>query len=163
MDRTVPLQTVFPRVPRSLGHRSGIRCVWEVRGAWGLLAGAADVPAVRLRRLLRQVKEQACPRAFPSNWPSLDPTLQRAGYGLGVVLRGRGASRHDMTAGFIAGAYFGSARTGVPATWEARPKSWANRSSSPPGPDFDRIRSPDRILLTLVKRFYLGGEERSPR
>jgi len=52
---------------------------------------------VWLRRLLRQVKEQARPRAFPPNWPSLDPALQRAGYGLGVVLCGRGPSRPDMT------------------------------------------------------------------
>ena len=68
-----------------------------MRGAGGLVAGTSDVPAVWLRRLLRQVKEQARPRAFPPNWPSLDPALQGAGYGLGVVLRGRGASRPDMT------------------------------------------------------------------
>jgi hypothetical protein len=30
-----------------------------MRSAWGLVAGASDVPAVWLRRLLRQVKEQA--------------------------------------------------------------------------------------------------------
>jgi hypothetical protein len=125
MDRTVPLQTVFPCLPRSIRQRSGIRCVWEVRVAWGLLAGASDVPAVWLRRLLRQVKEQARPRAFPPNWPSLDPALQGAWYGLGVVLRGRGASRPDMTEVFVAGAYFRSPRTGVLARWQARPKSWA--------------------------------------
>jgi hypothetical protein len=66
------------------------------------MASASDVPAVWLRRLLRQVKEQARPRAFPPNWPSLDPALQGAGYGLGVVLRGRGASRPDMTHIFVA-------------------------------------------------------------
>ena len=68
-----------------------------MRGAWRLVAGASDVPTVWLRRLLRQVKEQARPRAFPPNWPSLDPALQRAGYGLGVVLCGRGPARPDMT------------------------------------------------------------------
>ncbi|MDF2761120.1 MAG: hypothetical protein K0S99_3755 [Thermomicrobiales bacterium] len=68
-----------------------------MRGAWRLVAGASDVPTVWLHRLLRQVKEQARPRAFPPNWPSLDPALQRAGYGLGVVLCGRGPSRPDMT------------------------------------------------------------------
>jgi hypothetical protein len=120
VDRAVPLQTVFPCVPRSIGHRSRIRGVWKVRGAWRLVAGASDVPAVWLRRLLRQVKEQARPRAFPPNWPSPDPALQRAGYGLGVVLRGRGASRPDMTEVFVAGAYFGSPRTGVLTRWQAR-------------------------------------------
>src|SRR5215207_5115100 len=68
-----------------------------MRSAWRLVACASDVPAVWLRRLLRQVKKQARPRAFPPNWPSLDPALQGAGYGLGVVLRGRGASRPEMT------------------------------------------------------------------
>ena len=68
-----------------------------MRSARRLVAGASDVPAVWLRRLLRQVKKQARPRAFPPNWPSLDPAFQGAGYGLGVVLRGRGASRPDMT------------------------------------------------------------------
>jgi hypothetical protein len=97
MDRAVPFQIVFPCVPRSIGHRSRIRRVWEMRGAWRLVAGASDVPTVWLRRLLRQVKEQARPRAFPPNWPSLDPALQRAGYGLGVVLCGRGPARPDMT------------------------------------------------------------------
>jgi hypothetical protein len=97
VDRAVPFQTVFPCVPRSIGHRSRIRGVWEMRGAWRLVAGASDVPTVWLHRLLRQVKEQARPRAFPPNWPSLDPALQRAGYGLGVVLCGRGPSRPDMT------------------------------------------------------------------
>jgi hypothetical protein len=97
MDRAVPYQSVFPCVPRSIGHRSRIRGVWEMRGAWRLVAGASDVPTVWLRRLLRQVKEQARPRAFPPNWPSLDPALQRAGYGLGVVLCGRGPARPDMT------------------------------------------------------------------
>ena len=66
------------------------------------MASASDVLAVWLRWLLRQVKEQARPRAFPPNWPSLDPALQGAGYGLGVVLRGRGASRPDMTHIFVA-------------------------------------------------------------
>jgi hypothetical protein len=66
-------------------------------GAWRLLASASDVPAVWSCRLLRQVKVQARPRAFPSNWPSLDPALQGAGHGLGVVLCRRGASRPDMT------------------------------------------------------------------
>jgi hypothetical protein len=125
VDRAVPLQAVFPSVPRPIGHRSRIRGVWGMRGAGGLVAGTSDVPAVWLRRLLRQVKEQACPRAFPPNWPSLDPALQRAGYGLGVVLRGRGASRPDMTEVFVAGAYFGSPRTGVLTRWQARRKSWA--------------------------------------
>jgi len=97
MDRAVPFQIVFPCVPRSIGHRSRIRGVWEMRGAWRLVAGASNVPTVWLRRLLRQVKEQARPRAFPPNWPSLDPALQRAGYGLGVVLCGRGPARPDMT------------------------------------------------------------------
>jgi hypothetical protein len=97
VDRAVPFQTVFPSVPRSIGHRSRIRGVWEMRSAWRLVAGASDVPTVWLRRLLRQVKEQARPRAFPPNWPSLDPALQRAGYGLGVVLCGRGPARPDMT------------------------------------------------------------------
>jgi hypothetical protein len=97
VDRAVPFQTVFPCVPRSIGHRSRIRGVWEMRGAGKLVAGASDVPTVWLRRLLRQVKEQARPRAFPPNWPSLDPALQRAGYGLGVVLCGRGPARPDMT------------------------------------------------------------------
>jgi hypothetical protein len=97
VDRAVPFQIVFPYVSRSMGHRSRIRGLWEMRGAWRVVAGASDVPAVWLRRLLRQVKEQARPRAFPPNWPSLDPALQRAGYGLGVVLRGRGPSRPDMT------------------------------------------------------------------
>ena len=68
-----------------------------MRGAWRLVAGASDVPTVWLRRLLRQVKEQARSRAFPPNWPSLDPALRRAGYGLGVVLCGRGPARPDMT------------------------------------------------------------------
>jgi hypothetical protein len=103
VDRAVSLQTVYPRVPRSIGRRSRIRGVWKVRGAWRLVAGASDVPAVWLRRLLRQVEEQARPRAFQPNWPSLDPALQRAGYELGVVLRGRGASRPDMTEVFVAG------------------------------------------------------------
>jgi hypothetical protein len=125
VDRAVSLQTVCPCVPRSIGHRSRIRGVWEVCGAWRLVAGASDVRALWLRRLLRQVEEQARPRAFPPNWPSLDPALQRAGYGLGVVLRGRGASRPDMTEVFVAGAYFGSPRTGVLTRWQARRKSWA--------------------------------------
>jgi hypothetical protein len=103
MDRAVPYQSVFPCVPRSIGHRSRIRGVWEMRGAWRLVAGASDVPTVWLRRLLRQVKEQARPRAFPPNWPSLDPALQRAGYGLGVVLCGRGPARPDMTEVFCRG------------------------------------------------------------
>ena len=89
------------------------------------MASASDVPAVWLRRLLRQVKEQARPRAFPPNWPSIDPALQGAGYGLGVVLRGRGASRPDTTHIFCCEAYFGSPRTGVLARWQARSKSWA--------------------------------------
>ena len=62
---------------------------------------------------------------FRQKWPSLDPALQRAGYGLGVVLRGRGASRPEMTEVFVAGAYFGSPRTGVLTRWQARRKSWA--------------------------------------
>jgi hypothetical protein len=74
-----------------------------MRSAWRLVASASDVPAVWLRRLLRQVKKQARPRAFPPNWPSLDPALQRAGYGLGVVLRGRGASRPEMTESSLPG------------------------------------------------------------
>ena len=131
VDRAVSLQAVFPCVPRSIGHRSRIRGVWEMRGAWRLVAGASDVPTVWLRRLLRQVKEQARPRAFPPNWPSLDPALQRAGYGLGVVLRGRGASRPDMTEVLVAGAYFGSPRTGVLRRWQARRKPWHYRSSTP--------------------------------
>jgi hypothetical protein len=97
VDRAVSLQTVFPCVPRSIGHRSRIRGLWEMRGAWRHVAGASDVPAVWLRGLLRQVKEQARPRSFPPYWPSLGAPIQGAGHGLGVVLRGRGPSRPDMT------------------------------------------------------------------
>ena len=63
---------------------------------------ALDVPAVWLRRLLRQVKKQARPRTFPPDWPST-LALQRAGYGLSVVLRGRGASRPEMTESSLPG------------------------------------------------------------
>src|SRR4029450_129591 len=93
---------------RSSRHQSRIRGLREVRGAWSLLASASDVPAVWLRRLLRQIKEQARPRAFASNWPSLDPALQGAGHGLGVVLRRRGASRHDMTDVFSRTSEYGT-------------------------------------------------------
>jgi hypothetical protein len=126
VDRAVPPQTVFPCVPCSIGHRSRVRGLWEMRGAWRLVAGASDVPAVWLRRLLRQVKEQARPRAFPPNWPSLDPALQGARYGLGVVLRGRGASRPDMTEVLLPGLFgsprsapadlFGGGRSTIPRT-----------------------------------------------
>src|SRR5215203_3473587 len=98
-----------------------------MRSAWRLVACASDVPAVWLRRLLRQVKKQARPRAFPPNRPSLDPALQGAGYGLGVVLRGRGASRPDMTEVLLPGLparVFWTADRLAPCN--TSPMSWAS-------------------------------------
>src|SRR5215207_7846089 len=128
-----------------------------MRSAWRLVAGASDVPAVWLRRLLRQVKEQARPRAFPPNWPSLDPALQRAGYGLGVVLGGRGASRPDMTEVFVAGAYFGSPRTCVSRGGRLDASHGHYRSSTPPGADFDRVRSAIALAITGFLHLVADG------
>ena len=122
------------------------------------MASASDVPAVWLRRLLRQVKEQARPRAFPPNWPSLDPALQGAGYGLGVVLRGRGASRPDMTHFFVAGAYFGSPRTGVLATWQARSKSWALPIFEPTGRILIVFGTPIAFAITGFLHLVADGD-----
>ena len=146
VDRAVPFQTVFPCVPRSIGHRSRIRSVWEMRGAWRLVAGASDVPTVWLRRLLRQVKEQARPRAFPPNWPSLDPALRRAGYGLGVVLCRRGPSRPDMTEVLLPGL--------TSDRHELRPPNFPRRAIHDPR-NIDRMAipvEPERPVAHVVVR-----------
>ena len=111
LDRAVPPQTVFAPEPRSSGHRSRIRGVRGMHGTRRLMARAANVPAMWARRLLRQIKEQARPRTFPSQRPSLDPALQGARDELGVVLCGRGPSRSDLTNSFPK-AYVGSPATG---------------------------------------------------
>ena len=118
-----------------------------MRGGWRLVAGPSDVPAVWLRRLLRQVKEQARPRAFPRNWPSLDPALQRAGYELGVVLRGRGASRPDMSEVLFAGALR------IAMKCARRP---FRRRAIPDPPDIDKMRpkpvEPERPFAHMMVR-----------
>jgi hypothetical protein len=50
-----------------------------MHGTRRLMACAANVPAMWSRRLLRQIKEQARPRAFPSNRPSLDRPYKERG------------------------------------------------------------------------------------
>src|SRR5688572_5264115 len=135
------------------GCGPGSPFVWEMRGAWRFVAGASDVPSVWLRRLLRQVKEQARPRAFLPNWPSLDPALQRAGYGLGVVLRGRGASRPDMTEVLLPALTSGRHELVYSRGGRLDASHGHCRSSSPPGADFDRIRSADRVRYHRVPPF----------
>ena len=60
------------------------------------MASASDVPAVWLRRLLRQVKEQARPRAFPpTGHPLTRPTRSGVWTGCGVTWTRRFSTRYD--------------------------------------------------------------------
>ena len=128
-----------------------------MRSAWRLVACASDVPAVWLRRLLRQVKEQARPRAFPPNWPSINPAPQGAGYGLGVVLRRRGASRPDMTEVLLPGLTSDRHELVYWRGGRVDPSHAGYRSSSPPGRILIVFGAPIAFAITEFLHLVADG------